>query len=391
MDWIVSEVFYPDEVSTAKILTDIALKKSQVNRVSVICGPAGYEQSYLTRREQFNNEIKIYRVSLPELNKNKIFQRILRLLILTFKMTWIVLLKVKKEDNIFLTTNPTFLVIPIAILKKIKRFTVEILVHDIFPENLVPAGLIRKNGLKYKFLSKVYNSSYQNVDRVIVLGEDMRQLMSNKINPKMNKIDIIPNWSDSDIQPIKNFDISGYFGFDIKDKIVFGFAGNLGRLQGILELIDLFIMSENNNIILVIIGDGALRSVIQEKIISKKLQNIYYLGPKSRDEQNLFLNACHIGVVTLVSGMKGLGVPSKTYNLMAAGKPLFYIGDDGSEIDNYVKNYECGWSFTWKEREKILSELRHISSKIFSDIQQKGERSKIASENYTKEKILNLF
>jgi glycosyltransferase involved in cell wall biosynthesis len=391
VDWIVSEIFYPDEVSTAKILTDIALKKSQVKRVSVICGPAGYEQSYSTRSEQFNNDIKIYRVRLPQLNKNKIFQRIIRLLILTFKMTWIVLLKVKKGDNIFLTTNPTFLVIPIAILKKIKGYSVEILVHDIFPENLVPAGLIRKNGLKYNFLSKIYNYSYQNIDRVIVLGEDMRQLMSKKINPKMNKIDIIPNWSDSAIQPIKNFDSSGYFGFNVKDKIVFGFAGNLGRLQGILELIDLFIKSKNNNIILVIIGDGALRSVIQEKIITEKLQNIYYIGPKSRDEQNLFLNACHIGVITLISGMKGLGVPSKTYNLMAAGKPLFYIGDDGSEIDNYVKNYECGWSFTWKEREKILSVLRNISTNTLSDIEQKGEKSKIASLNYSKEKILNLF
>ena len=306
-------------------------------------------------------------------------------------MTWIVLLKVKKGDNIFLTTNPTFLVIPIAILKKIKGFSVEILVHDIFPENLVPAGLIRKNGLKYSILSKIYNSSYQNVDRVIVLGADMRQLMSQKINPKMNNIDIIPNWSDNDIQPLKNFDSSGYFGFNVKDKIVFGFAGNLGRLQGILELIDLFIKSENTNIILVIIGDGALRSLIQEKIITEKVQNIYYLGPKPRDEQNLFLNACHIGVITLISGMKGLGVPSKTYNIMAAGKPLFYIGDDDSELDNYVKNYECGWSFSWKEREKILSVLRHISTKTLSDIEQKGEKSKIASLNYTKEKILNLF
>jgi glycosyltransferase involved in cell wall biosynthesis len=180
-------------------------------------------------------------------------------------------------------------------------------------------------------------------------------------------------------------------GFDIKDRIVFGFAGNLGRLQGILELIDLFVMAKNNNIILVIIGDGALKPVIQDKIISEKLHNIYYLGPKSRNEQNLFLNACHIGMITLISGMKGLGVPSKTYNLMAAGKPLFYIGDNNSEIDNYVKNYECGWSFSWKERENILFTLRNISSKTFSDIQHKGERSKIASENYTKEKILNFY
>jgi glycosyltransferase involved in cell wall biosynthesis len=388
MDWIISELFYPDEVSTAKILTDIALKKSQGNRVSVICGPSGYEKSYITQNEKFNSKIEIIRISLPQLNKNKIYQRILRLLILTLKMTWTVLLKVKKGDNIFLTTNPAFLVIPIAILKKIKGYTVEILVHDIFPDNLVPVGLIRKNSLKYRLLSRVYNSSYQKADRVIVLGEDMRQLMSKKIN---NKIDIIPNWSDDNIQSIKNFDFSEYLGIDVKGKIVFGFAGNLGRLQGILELINLFIAAKNNDIVLIIIGDGALRSVIQEKIETEKLYNIYYLGPKPRSEQNLFLNACHIGVVTLISGMKGLGVPSKTYNIMAAGKPIFYIGDDNSEIDNYVKNYECGWSFNWEEREMILSVLSHITSNHISDIQKKGGRSKIASANYTKEKVLNLF
>jgi glycosyltransferase involved in cell wall biosynthesis len=306
-------------------------------------------------------------------------------------MTWTVLLKVKKGDNIFLTTNPAFLVIPIAILKKIKGYSFEILVHDIFPDNLVPAGLIRENGLKYMLLSGVYNSSYRNADRVIVLGEDMREVMSNKLKSKINKIDIIPNWSDDDIQPINNFDVSGYLGIDVKGKIVFGFAGNLGRLQGILELINLFIAAKNNDIVLVIIGDGALRSVIQEKIETEKLHNIYYLGPKPRNEQNLFLNACHIGVVTLISGMKGLGVPSKTYNLMAAGKPIFYIGDDNSEIDYYVTNYECGWSFSWEESEMIVFALSNMTLKDISDIQLKGEKSTIASANYIKEKVLNLF
>jgi hypothetical protein len=53
--------------------------------------------------------------------------------------------------------------------------------------------------------------------------------------------------------------------------------------------------------------------------------------------------------------------------------------------------YECGWSFSWEESEKILSILRNISSKTISDIQQKGIRSNEASANYTKEKVLNLF
>lgn len=392
MNWIVSELFYPDEVSTAQILTDIALKKVTDKEVSVICGPSGYEKSYNTQNKALDSRIKIYRIGLPDLNKNKILQRILRLLLLTLKMSWAILVKVKKNDNVLLTTNPTFLIITISLIKKIKSFNLEILVHDVFPENLVPAGLIKKDSLKYKLLSKLYNYSYKKADRLIVLGEDMRELMLEKTSPKKIKIDIIPNWADNDIHPIDDFNMSEYLGIDLKGKLVFGFAGNLGRVQGVLEFIDLFNRSENLNIVLIIIGDGAMRLDILNKIKNESLQNIYYLGAKPRSEQNLFLNACNVGVITLVNGMKGLGVPSKTYNLMAAGKPLFYIGDENSEIDVYVNKYNCGWSFSWEDETGILSFLKDISLDKLKDMSQKGINSKTAAEsNYKKEKVLNLF
>ena len=149
MIWIVSELFYPDEVSTAQILSDIALKKVTKEEVSVICGPTGYEKSYNSQKREFDNRIKIHRIRIPDLNKNKIFQRVLRLLLLTLKMSWAILFKVKKCDKVLLTTNPTFLIITTSLLKRLKGFYLEILVHDVFPENLVPAGLIEKESLKY--------------------------------------------------------------------------------------------------------------------------------------------------------------------------------------------------------------------------------------------------
>ena len=389
MNWIISELFYPDEVSTAQILTDIATKKVAGNKTNVICGPSGYEKSYSHQKEELDSRITIHRIAMPILDKNKLFQRILRMLILTFKMSWLVLFRVRKNHNVFITTNPTFLIISLSFLKKVKGFNLEILVHDVFPENLVPVGLIKKNSFKYRLLSKIYNTSYKKADRIIVLGEDMKMLIAEKIEPKKIKINIIPNWANDDISPLINFNISKYLGVDVKNKIVFGFAGNLGRVQGLLEFIDLFNRSVNSNIVLVIIGDGALKPVLLEKI--KNLENVYYLGPKPRIEQNLFLNACHIGLVTLIKGMKGLGVPSKTYNLMAAGRPLFYIGDNNSEIDNYVKKYQCGWSFSWEDDREILSVLNKFSFNKINEILMKGVKSKIASENFKKEKVLNLF
>ena len=138
-----------------------------------------------------------------------------------------------------------------------------------------------------------------------------------------------------------------------------------------------------------IIGDGALKSKIKDKI--KNISNVYYLGPKGRDEQNSFLNACHIGLVTLINGMKGLGVPSKTYNLIAAEKPLLYIGDQFSEIDNYVRYFDCGWSFSWESQAEICSFLKNLSLEALPDILEKGAKSRIASKNFKKDNLLNLF
>jgi glycosyltransferase involved in cell wall biosynthesis len=391
LNWIISELFYPDEVSTAQILTDIALKKLDKSEVNILCGPAGYEKYYSSQKKVLDSRIKIFRVGLPSLDKNKLFQRALRLILLTIKMSWFILFKVQKNDHVLITTNPTFLLIAVSLIKNLKGFYLEILVHDVFPENLVPAGLIKKDGFQFKFLSRIYNNSYRNADRIIVLGEDMKMLFQQKISNKNIKIDVIPNWSDNDISPLHDFNISEYLGIDVNNKIVIGFAGNLGRLQGVLEFIDLFSKSGNLNIVLIIIGDGALKFPLIDKLKNENILNVYYLGPKGRNEQIFFLNACHIGLVTLINGMSGLGVPSKTYNLMAAAKPILYFGDQNSEIDKYIKKFDCGWSFSWANEVEIINFFKNLSLKYLPKISEKGFKSKFASENFQKDKVLNLF
>jgi hypothetical protein len=89
--------------------------------------------------------------------------------------------------------------------------------------------------------------------------------------------------------------------------------------------------------------------------------------------------------------MKGLGIPSKTYNLMAAAKPLLYVGDKNSEIDNYVRRFECGWSFSWENEAEIIFLLKNLSLDLLPDIFEMGLKSKRASVNFNKSDLLNLF
>jgi glycosyltransferase involved in cell wall biosynthesis len=67
------------------------------------------------------------------------------------------------------------------------------------------------------------------------------------------------------------------------------------------------------------------------------------LDAKPRSEQNEFLNGCDLGIVSLVDRMKGVSVPSRTYNLLAAGKPILGIVDPESEVGFVIRENGVGF------------------------------------------------
>ena len=84
--------------------------------------------------------------------------------------------------------------------------------------------------------------------------------------------------------------------------------------------------------------------------------------------------------------MYGLGVPSKTYNLLAFGKPVLYIGDQGSELDRLVTESSVGWSFNWENPD----EIRAFLSKLENLDRSFGQNAKtLAQTQYSAEVILS--
>jgi len=93
-------------------------------------------------------------------------------------------------------------------------------------------------------------------------------------------------------------------------------------------------------------GTGAMERPLKEKGIP----NVYFHGPYFRSQQEEILGAAHVSVVTLSDGMYGLGVPSKTYNIMAAGRPIIYFGPENGEIGLLIKEHGIGyigWPKKW--------------------------------------------
>lgn len=389
--WIISELFYPEEVSTGYVMTKIAEKISETESVGVICGPSGYQSGVLQATYQLSESILVKRVNVPRFNKNSLLLRMLGYILLTTGIAFKILVHVKRGDKLVLVTNPPTLLPVTAFLKKLKGFRFIIIVHDVFPENVVAGGMISEKSILYKLFLVLFNWSYRVADRLIVVGNDMKELFYEKVDNK-KPIKVITNWADhTAIFPIETSDFSKNYLPESKNKVLIQFAGNIGRVQGLEKLIRLLGKIENHLWYLVLIGDGAQKELLEQIVAEHSFSNIQFLSSRSRDEQNEFLNACDIGLVTLSPGMFGLGVPSKVYNIFSAGKPVLYIGDHNSEISRYIHENNVGWAFSWDDTSAIIEFFEKIDILVTEISVKSTNARRLIERRFTKDVILDQY
>ena len=362
--WIVTELFPPDETSTSYIMGEIANAMIGKYDVGVICGPDVYDkrkQIDENNKFQLDSSIEIHRAKGTNLDKNTIHGKALSLIIMSKRMMALVKKHVKRGDKVLIVTNPAPIVVLMSRLKEKIGFELNILVHDVFPENTKPAGLKLPF---YRLIKRLFDKAYSKADQLLVLGRDMKDVMEQKIVRYACKpvCSIIENWADIEgIQP-KAFP---------KGKIILQYAGNIGRVQGLDKVIALL----TEDVEFHIYGTGAMEDSL------KKLghPNVFFHGPYFRSQQNDVLAACDIAVVTLQEGMYGLGVPSKTYNILASGRPILFFGPANSEIDLLVREKGIGYC-QWPEK---LNK---------DELAVMGARARrLAVDEYSKEIILNKF
>lgn len=387
--WIISELFPPEETSTAFILGEIANSMADKYDVRVICGPEIYDKrkkSDPNNNFELNPKVKVAHVKGINTDKNTFGGKTIRFAVISRQLYRATKKNVLPGDKVLIVTNPAPVVALVSKLKRNKQFELNILVHDVFPENTAPAG-IKMPLFAYKLLKNVFDKAYSRADQLIVLGRDMKQVMANKIArfSHIPNITIIENWADLDIvSPVENLNQSG--------NIVLEYAGNIGRVQGLQALIEDLKTSKNENVQFHLWGTGAEEGKLKDFVSKEGMKNVVFNGAYLRSKQNEVINSCDLALVTLTDGMFGLGVPSKTYNIMAAGKAILFIGNAESEIGLLVKEKQIGYVFEPADRTAIVEFLSNLSVEKRIEFKEMGCRARIVAEKeYAKEIILNKF
>lgn len=384
-----TEFFAPVQNSTAYYITKICCTAAKVfDQVHVFCAA-----STDSRAEQSMPEnLIVHRIDSGSGDKNKIISRILKFCRISIKFTWALFRNARSTDTIFAVTNPAFMIPIMAMVKKFIGFKYILLAYDIFPENLFAADLLHRKNLAYKVTKKFFDWGYRSADSVISIGRDMSEILKQKGVPA-NKIILIPNWADD--QSIKQLPKNGnrlVKQYRLEDKRIFLFAGNFGRVQGIPELLDVIDHVSSPDVAFLFVGDGKMRGTIEDYLRKHPDKNVFCHPYLPMSEQNTFLNACDIAIVTLGKNMLGLGVPSKSYYSLASGHPIFYIGEQDSEISYVLQEWKCGWQISPGNIAECAKTIDRIAALPQAELDLMSQNAKeCLSKHYSEKMILDRY
>ena len=338
---VVSEFILPEQNSTGYFWYKIIQKMAQsaiTDHISVIAPADGQCIS-----DHFDKEVELNLFDSPTYNKNSLISRVWG----QIKQTYFFYKKIRgnlqADTQVVSGTNPLFLMVLLALLKIIKPFKWCLLVHDVFPQNLVPAGILKKKSFFFKILNTIFNLVYAQADHIVVIGRDMEMVLRQKNYKK--DITVIPNWVDfKEIELRDKNDSDLIKQCNWENDTVFQFFGNIGRVQGIDHLIQAIQLVKHPQAKFLFIGGGSAAELVKSYIEDdKKLNNVAYINELPSNKRSLGLSSCDIAIVTLAEGMFGLGVPSKAYFSMAANRPILAIMDEDAEVARMVKEHQIGW------------------------------------------------
>jgi glycosyltransferase involved in cell wall biosynthesis len=251
----------------------------------------------------------------------------------------------RRGDRILVVTAPPSLPYTIAPAALLRGASYVPLLHDCYPEILIATGKARRGSFIVKIVNLFNRWLFKHAFKLIVVGRDMKDLMASKTASFDVPIAVIPNWADLEIiHPTLREDNALLKELEIKDKFVLMYAGNIGHPTDVETIIDAAEkLLEDDRFHFVFIGSGAKRRWLEMQVHDRNLKNVTLLDVKPREDQIEFLNACDIGLVGLVKGMWGRAMPSRTYNILAAGKPIIALTEAGSELARVIDEEQVGW------------------------------------------------
>ncbi|MBN4072287.1 glycosyltransferase family 4 protein [bacterium AH-315-F03] len=306
------------------------------------------------KNSEFGETLRSYVYAAP----NKGFaKRVVNYLSFMFSTLLLSSWRSGKADVVIGTSPQFFVAVAAWITSLVKRAPFVFEVRDLWPEEIVAVGAI-KNRFVIGMLTAMEMFLYRRATLIVAVAQGtIDDLVERGISP--DKLALIPNgvsmerFAGKDGSVVrKRFNLNGEFLVSY-----IGTHGMAHRLETALEAAET--LKDNKQIKFMMVGDGAEKNRLQDMANERKLENVIFAPQASADEIPDYYAAADVCLAPLRNtNLFTRNIPSKLYEIMAAGKPIL-LGAKG-ESERLVAKANSGKMFEPESGASLAEEIQDM-------------------------------
>ena len=332
----VNRVYWPSTAATAQLLTDLAeglVPRLRDREVHVIASGTGPDRQ---------NGVTIHRTGGEEQHRGLLSQLVNYGRFRRAAQRQLCALA-RPGDVVVLMTDPPMLGAIAPGLSASCGAQVIHWIQDIYPE-IVPAHFGALAALPLLPLRWQRDRAWRAARSCVVLGTDMAQAVARRGVPA-DHLALAPNWAPRELEVLAPAEAiaARRAAWQLADKFIVAYSGNLGRVHEFRTVLDAAAaLQAREDIVFLFIGRGPRFDEVRAAAQSRGLGNIRFRPPEAREDLAAALAAADAHLVTLKPAFSHLVYPSKLAGVLAAGRPVLFVGPIDGEIAQLLAREDCG-------------------------------------------------
>ncbi|MFT5213156.1 MAG: glycosyltransferase involved in cell wall biosynthesis [Patiriisocius sp.] len=299
-----------------------------------------------------------------------------------------------KFDLVLYSTPPITFSKVIEYVKKRDNAFSYLLLKDIFPQNAVDMGMLKKGGLLHKFFLMKERKLYGISDKIGCLSQANVDFVL-RHNPEVdpNKLEINPNSIDPKEKVItleQKQNIKTKYGLPF-DKKIFAYGGNLGKPQGLDFLFSTINKTINEDLFFLIVGSGTEYDRVKSFFDTNKPKNAKLLKGLPKVDYDILLNACDVGLIFLHKDFTIPNIPGRLLSYLELSMPVIAATDVNTDINEIIEKNKCGYWLESGDDEAMQVAISNMMNNEPYFKEMKINALKLLQDKYSVSRTYNLI
>lgn len=381
---VASQHYPPDPSTTAAIMAEIACRLAEDHEVVVLSG----SQGVLPAVQTGPGKPRVVAIKNRMAGKAALVRRGLSELRFAARTFFALVRELKAGDVVLTVTAPFTLPYAVAAAARVKGARSALIMHDLFPDVLVMAGLLRPGSFVTRTMRAANSLMFRALNAVITIGRDAERPLLSYSGMRRNKIRFIPNWATL-VPGARPLSPDNRFRKATPARFIVGLSGNLGFTHDpeiVFEAARL--LKDEADIHFLLSGWGIGFERLKQLQAEANLPNVSFVARVADSELEAFLASANLWIIPYRKDVAGVSVPSRFYNLLAVGRPVVLVSEPEAEAALTVVENGLGWVVTPGRADRLAEAIRAASR---SDSGAMAERAVQAALRFDRTIAMNAY